>query len=391
MPRLRYKIHQDLSKFVLKELQSKLPYVDSSATNVTLTVSADYVEYDIEDKKLMPRISTKIDEMIKKLSEDVFEPEVEIIASNKGLSPYNSNPMPQLEAEGEVFKESEGIYTIGPIGSKIIAWFADEVLRLANERNAKHFRFPSLISSEYLEKVKYFTNFPHSLSFVTHLQEDIEKIQKFSRTAYTEDGEIHVEPDVFHRPKAMLSPTICHHLYCALEDKTVPNEGYVATAEGNCFRFESENMHTLERVWNFTMREIIFVGTEDYVRKAIEDLRTAFADVLTQIGLSFRLETANDPFFIDTFSEQASFQAIFDMKYEYRADVPYRDKDIAIASVNRHGDFFGRTLNIITEGGDFAQTGCFGLGFERIVWAVFCQYGPEPENWPDQLQRIIRN
>ena len=33
-----------------------------------------------------------------------------------------------------------------------------------------------------------------------------------------------------------------------------------STAAGHCFRYESRNIRGLERLWDFTMREIIYCG-----------------------------------------------------------------------------------------------------------------------------------
>lgn len=150
-------------------------------------------------------------------------------------------------------------------------------------------------------------------------------------------------------------------------------------------------MYALERAWNFTMREIIFVGEEDFVAAKLEQVRSAVTPILAELDLTYSVETANDPFFVDTFRDQAAYQAAFELKYEIQADIPYRERSLAVGSYNRHGNFFGRTLNITTGEKDFACTGCFGMGFERIAFALVAQHGPDPIVWPSAIRAIVND
>jgi hypothetical protein len=69
---------------------------------------------------------------------------------------------------------------LGPMMSRLVEFVESRLLQVADHMHAVPYRFPALISPAYLEKVKYFQNFPHSLSFVTHLREGFEIIQKLA-------------------------------------------------------------------------------------------------------------------------------------------------------------------------------------------------------------------
>ena len=125
----------------------------------------------------------------------------------------------------------------------------------------------------------------------------------------------------------------------------------VATAVGNCFRYEAINLTSLERLWNFTMREVIFVGPKEFVLENREIARERMRSVFEQIGLAYRVESANDPFFIGEFRKQAAFQSAFQLKFEIRARLPFKDRTLAVGSYNYHQDFFGRNLNITLPDG----------------------------------------
>jgi seryl-tRNA synthetase len=130
------------------------------------------------------------------------------------------------------------------------------------------------------------------------------------------------------------------------------------------------------------MREVIFIGTKDFVLQKREAARLYMQKIFEQIGLAYRVESANDPFFIGEFRKQAAFQSAFQLKYEIRAALPFKDSTLAVGSYNYHQDFFGRNLNITLPNGSPVHTGCVAFGLERIAYAFLSQYGLNPEAWP---------
>jgi hypothetical protein len=383
-----------VSDFLRADVRAKLAYLDRRVTAATLASDGSTVSFsvasDVSDCKRQ-EIVDRVLQLVHDMTEDAFQPEIRILETRSGAMPFADDPMPALLARGEVFQEGDGYFTLGPQLTAVISYIDHRLEEIATSMGARPYRFPALISPAYLERVQYFKNFPHSLSFVTHLNPDLDDIRSFGADACCIDGHVHADPALFSRAPAMLSPTVCHHLYATLENKRIDAPGLVATAHGHCFRFEASNMYALERAWNFTMREIILVGEEDFVATQLERIRAAVAPILAELDLTYSVETANDPFFIDTFRDQAAYQAAFELKHEIRADIPYRDRSLAVGSYNRHANFFGRTLNITTSDKDFACTGCFGMGFERIVFALVAQHGPDPCGWPRAIKTLADN
>ena len=234
--------------------------------------------------------------------------------------------------------------------------------------------------------MNYFRAFPHSLTFATHLREDLHIINDFAEHTRFEEGGLNAPRESFSKIQALLSPAVCYHLYFALADKPLPGGQLAATAVGHCFRYESNNLKTLERMWDFTMREIIFVGLADFVLHNRERGRKQMALLLESIGLAYKVESANDPFFVGEFRKQAAFQNAFQLKYEIRAKLPFKDTTLAVGSYNYHQDFFGRHLNITLPDGKPAHTGCVAFGLERLAYAFLCQFGLEPSAWPAPIR-----
>jgi len=275
---------------------------------------------------------------------------------------------------------------LGPLLTRLIDYFESRFLELADSFAAAPHRFPTLIPAKYLERVNYFHAFPHSLTFATHLREDLDAIDHFAQHAACDDHGLNTPPESFAQVQALLSPAVCYHLYFSLADRPIPGGQVAATAVGNCFRYEAINLVSLERLWNFTMREIIFVGPKDYVLENREKGRQRMERILEEIGLAYRVESANDPFFIGEFRKQAAFQSAFQLKFEIRARLPFRDSTLAVGSYNYHQDFFGRSLNITLPDGSPAHTGCIAFGLERMAFAFLAQYGLETKNWPDSVR-----
>jgi len=82
-------------------------------------------------------------------------------------------------------------------------------------------------------------------------------------------------------------------------------------------------------------------------------------------------------------------QSAFQLKYEIRARLPYKDSTLAVGSYNYHQDFFGRSLNIALPDGSPAHTGCVAFGLERMALAFLSQFGLEPDSWPKEVRRSL--
>jgi hypothetical protein len=395
MPTTTFHIEPDLDipDFLIKEIGAKLAYVDDTITGAEVSAERGGIVLHLNaapDTAKAAYLTEKANVVVSSLVKGAFEPHLRVVVDKTDRPiAYDRDPMETLAPSREVVVEGHGYYTLGPLLSGLLEYFEDRYQSVAVEMGARPYRFPALISPTYLEKVKYFSNFPHSLSFVTHLREDLDVIRKFSEDARAVDGRVEAEADAFAKPQAMLSPTVCHHLYMSLADSTVPADGVVATAMGNCFRYESSNMASLERLWNFTMREIIFVGTEAFVQDGLARAQVKMNEILDEMDLAYRIETANDPFFIGSYRDQAAYQNAFELKLEVRMPLPYKGDSLAAGSYNRHRDFFGRSLDIKLPDGEYAETGCVGFGCERLAFSFIAQHGPEPSNWPKPVADYV--
>lgn len=380
---------------LIGEVHSKLAYVDERIASAQISPAGDQIVLELKQplsdgEQLL--IEEKVQRVIVSMVQGAIRPRVQILEDHLDRpTPFTDDPLPELVRRGEVSREADGIYALGPLLTRLIDAFEQLFLDLAASFSAQPYRFPALIPARYLERVGYFRAFPHSLSFATHLTPDLDQIDAFAETAACDEhGNLNVPMQRFAPIQTLLSPAVCYHLYFTLADQNLPPQGVTATAVGNCFRYESLNLQPLERLWNFTMREVIFVGSKEFVLENREVARQRMEGVFEEIGFAYRVESANDPFFIGEFRKQVAFQSAFQLKYEIRAKLPFKNSTLAVGSYNYHQDFFGRHLNIRLPDGSPAHTGCVAFGLERIAFAFLAQFGFDRDQWPQSMQEILQ-
>ena len=72
-----------------------------------------------------------------------------------------------------------------------------------------------------LDRCRYLTNFPASLTLVSHLREDLGTLQEFARTVAW-DGRALRYPGTAAAPAdTLLSPSVCFHWYHWLRDSAL--------------------------------------------------------------------------------------------------------------------------------------------------------------------------
>jgi seryl-tRNA synthetase len=378
---------------LIGEVRSKLAYVDEAIATAEVSPNGDRIVLTLRrplDAALQDQLDEKVQRVVTSMVKGAFRPKNQVLEDHLDRpTPFKQDPMPQLTQRSQVSQEIPGVFALGPLLARLMAFFEDRFVELADSFQAPPYRFPTLIPASYLERVNYFHAFPHSLTFATHLREDLDVIDHFAEQAACDEHGLVAPPQSFAQVQALLSPAVCYHLYFSLADRPLPGGQLAATAVGNCFRYEAINLASLERLWNFTMREVIFVGPKDFVLENRETARKRMQPVFKEIGLAYRVESANDPFFIGEFRKQAAFQSAFQLKFEIRARLPFRHSTLAVGSYNYHQDFFGRSLNISLPDGSPAHTGCVAFGLERIAYAFLAQHGLDPANWPRWVREAV--
>lgn len=277
-------------------------------------------------------------------------------------------------------------------GACALKRFLDDAVRdVARTRfGAVEEDYPALLEPEVLARCGYFGSFPHSVCLVSHLTEDFDSIEAF-RAANTDSRSLSV-PDggALTHADAALRPAVCLPVYRALEGTTVPRGGLAVTTTGKAFRYESQNMEGMHRLWDFSMREIVFVGAAEDIEQQRERVVLAVMSLMQEWDLAVRLVSASDPFFATVRGTKALWQRSRALKYEMMTDVgPAGAGAIAAGSINFAGELFGDAFQIGTADGKTATTACVGFGLERLVLALFSQHGFVPMRWPTAMREVV--
>lgn len=343
----------------------------------------------IETGRLAEKITTLIDtDILRQRSIPA-----KVIWRSARQRPYHTEMFDHLLEQGIAFEAGEGQIALGEPFLSLMDCL-DLTLRhmVLSTFDAKEYRYPTLIPTSVLERCGYFDSFPHFLMFVTRLHNDIDNYRSFVKT-YQDHK--HIDAFAFDYCKNTdycLPPTMCYHTYHQYRDQVIdPAEGMVVTSRGKSFRFESKYRHGLERLWDFTIREIVFLGSREFVLDGRQRFMQLALDFIEQLGLAGYCEVANDPFFCkqDT-AEKIWFQKLLELKYELRLYVD-ASRSIAVGSFNFHEGFFGEGFNIKHADDGWVRTACVGFGLERLAYAFLCQYGLDARAWPGIIREGIDN
>lgn len=370
------------------ELDKRLFYISDEIADFRLIEEGGLVQgieviraTDNELRQLCEKINAVVETDI--LRHKALPPTV--VWRSEAAKVYYPQMFQTLVDRGIAFEAGQGQVGFGEPLITLMEYFDARLKHLAkNVFNAREYHYPTLLPTRVLEELDYFASFPHFVMFVTHLHNDIDVYRAFLDDYGTQKA---ITPALFsycHNHDYCLPPTMCYHTYHQLRDRKLA-DNLVVTAKGKSFRFESKYAQSLERLWDFTIREMVFLGTREFVLESRQQWMTQAQAFIQELDLCGSCEVANDPFFVgqDTASKIFS-QKLLALKYELRLPIDVH-KSIAVASFNFHDTFFGQRFHLSRDGNTPIITGCVGFGLERLVYAFLCQHGLDEKGWPQGL------
>ncbi len=385
MIRRRLELAMAVPPSLQREVREKLPYSAESIVSFELSELGDAIDLALADSADGEVVMEKVRQLVESLVKGWRPVDKEILWSHRVAAPHRAAPWDELVARGLVQSEGAGQIALAGDAVRLLEALDRRFVAMANDCfGAEAHRYPTMLSMEAMDRCHYFASFPQHVTFAPHLREDVDSLRAVSAAPQHDE---HAFLEHLRPPRHVLSPAICFHTYLGLADRQLDGPRTV-TAVGRCFRYESSNFTTLERVWDFTLREIIFVGPKGWVEERRERALAETQRLVEELGLDGWIETASDPFFVNNFVAKRFFQLMTRTKYELQLGLPADGRSLAAASFNLHQDFFGKSFGIAIDGG-FAATGCVGFGLERWVWALFCQLGPAIAAWPATVQRAL--
>jgi hypothetical protein len=375
------------------DLEKQGAYVSPDILRVKVRPDGKTLEFELaagasvsDAKAKMERYATTMVSRYRKLPQKILS-----TFQRKDSGPLEKNVYKQLVERGWVVELGRGQVSLNGPALNVLREIDREATELGiKEFSAREEAYPTLIPAKTMGRCGYFASFPQSINMVTHLVEDYDLLDEF-RNANLETTDLKIpRKEALTHPEACLSPAVCYHCYRSLEGKNLGQGPKVVTTVGKCFRYESTNMTGLDRLWDFTMREIIFVGTEDEVTTRRQKGIELAARQIEKWDLEAHIESANDPFFSAAYATKTYYQVRGDLKFELRLTIEPGEngekRTLACESFNLHENFFGQTFSITASNGQPAFTGCVAWGLERWVLACFSQHGFDPKRWPEAVR-----
>jgi len=257
-----------------------------------------------------------------------------------------------------LYEVSSGLATLGPDLVGLRTALEAVFLGWAAEIGARPMLFPALTRADRLEKLDYFESFPHLAVVASRIRPDRLEAH-YARGGTVAKGIPGADLADGHY---VLPSAACYNVYLHLEDTVLGGPSYITTV-ASCFRNE-QRYDDLRRLWGFTMREIVCLGTQDQVQAHLESFKRRVLDLGLRLGLGLTVEAGSDPFYQPQ-SPRALLQQAFPQKEEF-----LYGGTVAIASINFHRNFFGERCRIRTADGQLAFTGCVAFGLERWLHAL---------------------
>ena len=383
-------VDQELAGDIEKESVFVSPYLDRIAVEEDNQTATLYLMGPEHVEEVMDKAKRYLDIMSKRRTG--FDAKVFLENQRLDDGPYQEQVSAELVERGWLHDYGKGqVAYSGPVL---------KLARLVNEHAGalyeKHFdavdgHFPAFVDADTLQKCGYFDSHPNAVTFVGDVIEDFDALEEFRVANSCSEGAVIPPQAHIHMGGMCLNPAACFPAYPTLAGKNI-GDGHVVSWLGRVFRYESRNISGLDRLFEFNVREIVFVGSDDYVRDCRKKALPLVGELAAYFDLDMTLQTASDPFFATVAAAKKFWQQSQEVKNEVL--IPVLDaagdrKMLACGSVNLHGDFFGQKFDIKAGDGAAAQTGCIGLGIERWVLACFTQHGFDTDRWPGPVREIV--
>ncbi len=213
-----------------------------------------------------------------------------------------------------------------------------DIYNLIEQMRPIDVHIPAIINKNVLEKIGYFDSFPHQIIGIKPLKEQ----NKYDNM--------------------LLTPSACLHFYPIFGDRQI--DSGVFTTRARVYRNEEKQTDGQTRLIDFTVREIVVVGTVDDVMSKLNNIGSLIVEYGNSIGLNIKLEAASDPFYPSRENTiKKKLQLINKQKMEMIINL--NGEKLSIGSINYHGFHFSKAFQF--DRNNTIVTGCIGVGLERWI------------------------
>src|ERR1700694_703712 len=205
---------------------------------------------------------------------------------------------------------TEGVYARTALYEDMIERLAALITR-HREAGAEVMRFPPVMNRGQLEKSGYLKSFPNLLGCVCGLHGTEREINS-AVSRFDAGG---AWPPSLSPADLVVSPAACYPVYpIAAARGPLPSGGLRFDVAADCFRREPSRH--LDRLQSFRMREYVCIGRPDHVSAFRDRLIERAQGIARDLGLTFKVDYASDPFFGRVGQMKAVSQKQQSLKFE---------------------------------------------------------------------------
>lgn len=378
-----YKLTEDMKD----DLENNLSYLSDVFKAHSVKMDGT-LEYSLHHEKDTTHAEKLISELFKKLKPD-YDVEEVIIFDNTKCETKNSSPVFQtLVSNKTIFEHMPGIFSFHGLFHDMYMALEKNVLDFADKEQAKRVILPITTSLETLKESSFFNRTPHFANFVSLLKNDGHSISEASKELMKKERTQNIQP-YLNEPTHICRSAVCLSSYPLFRNTELnKNDFQTLTMRGKVFRNEANNVTTLERLHEFTQRDLVFFGDSEYVVKGLQSSVDWYKNYMQRFSLKGKIQVASDPFFADNLKILKFYQMAQQSKLEIRLFNPESEHYVSVGSVNNHGSHYSKSFNIKLNEKDYATTGCVGFGFERLVYLFLCQYGLNTKSWSQDAKEF---
>lgn len=260
----------------------------------------------------------------------------------------------------------EGSIGLSGRAVELFDYFDNTFKGFAMEAGGAEEKYPVLLSSQTLKDTGYLRTSPQYIHYVNSVEEDMDILSDLWK--YEDAREFYSDA------VGVLSPSACFHVYERYRNSILKQHRTVTLLQ-SVFRNEGKiNWNEYGRLRDYHVREIVFIGNENYVRESLKSMMDKTGSFIRKAGLAGEIKTASDSFIIPNMQKYKLLQLKNKVKYEVKLNYA-QDRQLSAASFNFHGKSFTYPFNINVENETETVTGCVGYGLERWVLAYLSQFG----------------
>ena len=381
-----------MTSFDLKEIsiETFIKIIDASFPDLNYIINGTEIIFnELENENY-----NKIEELIKVCrfsarfsKKNIKSVRDEYLSVKNYINAPSSDVNKLLEINGDIVWTGDGLATLSGDFLKLKKTLERYWITVAKDINAIEIENAALWSVDVTNKAKYLDDFPHEAALVIGCKKNhasVDKINNFFKKGLSTKAEDLVEVISEFKVLGLCQPSVCTSCYHALAVKKINSNG-IYTTFNRVFR--NEGQKSLDRLLSFTVRDLISVGEEDFVRVWRSKFFDLAAKFIEDLDLPISIELATDPFFSSA-AEKLIIQQSSELKHELLINIPQTGNRIALGSVNLHLNVFGKRFEIYSNNRN-AFSCCMGIGFERVAYACMSYYGLDFTNWPEKQRKLL--